>query len=81
MSSESKLLKAHYAFFVDRLLYSPGGTEVLVVALIRDRSGAKARLTIPPDKLGRLKNKTVAYGSSALSIISRDDRQNEVACP
>jgi hypothetical protein len=67
-------LKAHYCFYVNGLLNFPGGTEVLVVALIRDRSGTKARLVIPPDKLGKLKNRKMAYGSFVLSVISRGDR-------
>lgn len=40
----------------------------IVVALINDRS--KAKLIIPPEKLGRLRNSTMVYGSTVLSVIT-----------
>lgn len=70
MSDESRLLNAYDVFCVDGLPCSPGGPEFHRGNLHRDRPGTKAKLIILADKLGSLRNITMVYSRTVLSVIT-----------
>lgn len=81
MSNESRLLNTYYAFCADGLPCSSGGPEIHRGNFHRDKSGIKAKLIVMADKLGRLRNITMVYSRTVLSVITVEmpDRKNWLA--